>query len=36
MPSWTIRPGDIGFDICHLNLHKSFATPHGAVDRLVR
>ncbi|MDP8253355.1 MAG: aminomethyl-transferring glycine dehydrogenase subunit GcvPB [Candidatus Kaelpia aquatica] len=23
------RPGDLGFDIVHLNLHKSFATPHG-------
>ena len=23
------RPGDIGFDIVHLNLHKTFATPHG-------
>ncbi len=23
------RPGDMGFDICHLNLHKTFATPHG-------
>jgi len=23
------KPGDMGFDICHLNLHKSFATPHG-------
>jgi glycine dehydrogenase subunit 2 len=23
------RPGDMGFDVCHLNLHKSFATPHG-------
>jgi glycine dehydrogenase subunit 2 len=23
------RPGDMGFDICHLNLHKSFGTPHG-------
>jgi len=23
------KPGAIGFDICHLNLHKSFATPHG-------
>jgi glycine dehydrogenase subunit 2 len=23
------RPGDIGFDICHLNLHKTFSTPHG-------
>ena len=24
------RPGDIGFDIVHLNLHKTFATPHGS------
>lgn len=23
------RPGDLGFDVCHLNLHKSFSTPHG-------
>ncbi len=23
------RPGDIGFDIVHLNLHKTFGTPHG-------
>jgi glycine dehydrogenase subunit 2 len=23
------RPGDVGFDIVHLNLHKTFATPHG-------
>lgn len=23
------RPGEMGFDICHLNLHKTFATPHG-------
>ena len=23
------RPGDVGFDIIHANLHKSFATPHG-------
>ena len=23
------RPGDIGFDIVHINLHKTFATPHG-------
>ncbi|NLT57648.1 MAG: aminomethyl-transferring glycine dehydrogenase subunit GcvPB [Clostridiales bacterium] len=23
------RPGDMGFDVIHLNLHKSFATPHG-------
>ena len=24
------RPGDLGFDIVHLNLHKTFATPHGS------
>jgi glycine dehydrogenase subunit 2 len=40
-----VRPGDTGFDIVHLNLHKTFATPHGGggpgagpvgvVDRLV-
>jgi glycine dehydrogenase subunit 2 len=24
-----IRPGVIGFDICHLNVHKTFSTPHG-------
>jgi glycine dehydrogenase len=23
------RPGDMGFDLLHLNLHKSFSTPHG-------
>jgi len=23
------RPGDIGFDVMHVNLHKTFATPHG-------
>ncbi len=23
------RPGDLGFDIMHVNLHKTFATPHG-------
>lgn len=23
------RPGDMGFDIIHVNLHKTFATPHG-------
>ncbi len=23
------RPGEIGFDIVHVNLHKTFATPHG-------
>ncbi|MCB2224662.1 MAG: aminomethyl-transferring glycine dehydrogenase subunit GcvPB [Actinobacteria bacterium] len=40
------RPGDMGFDIVHSNLHKTFATPHGGggpgsgpvavVERLVR
>ncbi|MDP2871727.1 MAG: aminomethyl-transferring glycine dehydrogenase subunit GcvPB [Bacillota bacterium] len=25
---WT-RPGDMGFDVMHFNLHKTFATPHG-------
>jgi glycine dehydrogenase subunit 2 len=24
-----VRPGDIGFDIVHINLHKTFGTPHG-------
>ncbi len=24
-----VRPGDMGFDVMHLNLHKTFATPHG-------
>ena len=24
-----VRPGDMGFDIAHLNLHKTFSTPHG-------
>ena len=28
-----VRPGDMGFDIVHLNLHKTFATPHGGGDR---
>jgi glycine dehydrogenase subunit 2 len=23
------RPGDMGFDVAHLNLHKTFSTPHG-------
>jgi glycine dehydrogenase len=23
------RPGDIGMDVCHLNLHKTFCIPHG-------
>lgn len=24
-----VRPGDMGFDCVHLNLHKTFSTPHG-------
>lgn len=24
-----IRPGDVGFDVMHYNLHKTFSTPHG-------
>ncbi len=24
-----VRPGDMGFDVIHVNLHKTFATPHG-------
>ncbi|HZJ08596.1 MAG TPA: aminomethyl-transferring glycine dehydrogenase subunit GcvPB [Trueperaceae bacterium] len=24
-----VRPGDMGFDVVHLNLHKTFTTPHG-------
>lgn len=24
-----VRPGDLGFDVAHFNLHKTFATPHG-------
>ena len=23
------RPGDVGFDVMHVNMHKTFATPHG-------
>ncbi|MCW6078109.1 aminomethyl-transferring glycine dehydrogenase subunit GcvPB [Clostridium sporogenes] len=23
------RPGNMGFDVCHLNMHKTFSTPHG-------
>ena len=23
------RPGDIGGDVCHMNLHKTFCIPHG-------
>ena len=25
-----VRPGDMGFDVVHLNLHKTFSTPHGS------
>jgi glycine dehydrogenase subunit 2 len=25
----TVRPGDMGFDVMHLNLHKTMSTPHG-------
>jgi glycine dehydrogenase subunit 2 len=25
-----VRPGDVGFDVVHVNLHKTFGTPHGA------
>jgi glycine dehydrogenase subunit 2 len=25
----TSRPGDMGFDVVHMNLHKTFSTPHG-------
>lgn len=24
-----VRPGDVGFDVMHFNLHKTFSTPHG-------
>ncbi|MEM0074881.1 MAG: aminomethyl-transferring glycine dehydrogenase subunit GcvPB [Conexivisphaerales archaeon] len=24
-----VRPGDLGFDIVHMNIHKTFSTPHG-------
>lgn len=24
-----VRPGDMGFDVIHINLHKTFSTPHG-------
>jgi glycine dehydrogenase subunit 2 len=24
-----VRPGDLGFDVMHINVHKTFATPHG-------
>jgi len=25
-----VRPGDVGFDVIHVNLHKTFGTPHGS------
>jgi glycine dehydrogenase subunit 2 len=25
----TVRPGDMGFDVMHMNLHKTMSTPHG-------
>ena len=25
----TMRPGDMGFDVVHFNLHKTMTTPHG-------
>jgi glycine dehydrogenase subunit 2 len=24
-----VKPGDMGFDVIHMNLHKTFSTPHG-------
>jgi len=24
-----VRPGDMGFDVLHYNVHKTFSTPHG-------
>ena len=24
-----VKPGDMGFDVIHINLHKTFSTPHG-------
>ncbi len=24
-----VKPGDMGFDVVHINIHKTFATPHG-------
>ena len=24
-----VKPGELGFDIMHMNLHKTFSTPHG-------
>ena len=31
-----VRPGDIGFDCIHLNLHKPFSTPHGGGGPVVQ
>jgi glycine dehydrogenase subunit 2 len=31
-----VRPGDMGFDVIHMNLHKTFSTPHGGGGRLGR
>lgn len=28
------RPGDMGSDVMHVNLHKTFSTPHGVADRV--
>jgi len=30
-----VKPGDMGFDVLHMNLHKTFATPVGVVERLL-
>ena len=30
-----VRPADIGFDVIHMNLHKTFSTPHGFAPGLV-
>ena len=30
-----VRPGDMGFDVLHMNLHKTFATPHGGGGRVL-
>jgi glycine dehydrogenase subunit 2 len=26
---YVVKPGDMGFDVMHINLHKTFSTPHG-------
>ena len=28
-----VRPGDLGFDVMHINVHKTFSTPHGGGAR---